>query len=94
MGKNQDPEPEINIPDPQHSSEQNTDLNIAEVMPGSLDLPGLALRGVLHVEDGPLAERGVVVKAQLGVSCINLNIKKRYITNDKALLVGRTIVAC
>jgi hypothetical protein len=70
-------------------------------MPGSLDLPGLALCGVLHVEDGPLSERGVVVKAQLRISCINLDIKTRYITDDTELCLlmevstkGGTIVAC
>ena len=39
---------------------------------GSLHLPGLALRGVLHLEDGLLPEGRVVVKAQLSVGSVNL----------------------
>jgi hypothetical protein len=41
---------------------------------GSLHLPGFTLSRVLHVKDGLLAERCVVVKSQLGVSSVNLEI--------------------
>ena len=66
-------------------------LHIVEVVTGSINLPWVQLRGVLHVKDGLreahvrdrglvktkqihlLPERGVVIKAKLGIGGIHLN---------------------
>merc|ERR1719382_2423196 len=46
-------------------------LHVVEVVTGSINLPRVQLRGVLHVEDGLLPERGIVIKAKLGVSGVH-----------------------
>merc|ERR1719357_2363761 len=47
-------------------------LHIVEVVTGGINLPWVQLRGVLHVKDGLLPERGVVIKAKLGISGVHL----------------------
>merc|ERR1719150_1772210 len=50
-------------------------LHIVEVVTGSINLPWVQLRGVLHVEDGLLPERGVVIKAKLGIGGIHFSLR-------------------
>merc|ERR1719268_323433 len=50
-------------------------LHIVEVVTGSINLPGVQLRGVLHVKDGLLPERGVVIKAKLGIGGVYLPLR-------------------
>ncbi len=50
-------------------------LHVVEVEGSGLNLPGVGLGGVLHVEDGALPELSVVVKAQLRVRSVDLKKK-------------------
>merc|ERR1719400_2187508 len=50
-------------------------LHIVEVVTGGINLPGVQLRSVLHVKDGLLPERGVVIKAKLGIGGVYLPLR-------------------
>ena len=46
-------------------------LDIVKVVLGSIHLPRLRLCGVLHVKYSFLSEGSIVIKPQLGISCVH-----------------------
>ena len=65
-----------------------SNLDIVEVVLGGLDLPRVALRGILHVEDGALPEGGVVVKAKFGVGSVNLKAEKNSLSKIRIQFIS------